>query len=101
MWAPSKGIRLLSFELKRMQPELSSDCKLCETLPRQLTFENTDGQKFAVFHNDITLSVIAGKLVIEVGELQWQDHIDCLLRCHECGKRFELQVETYHGRGGW
>jgi hypothetical protein len=63
-------------------------------------FDSTDFEKFASFHNTLALAAVNHKFVVEERELQWQDFIDCVLRCVECGRRYRLTVETYHGRGG-
>lgn len=49
-----------------------------------------------------TLLLAIQKLDLQIvsGDLQWSDHIDCLMKCATCGQQFELTCETYHGAGG-
>jgi len=51
-------------------------------------------------HAKLMTSIHNRELNIEFGDLQWGDSIDCTLKCPDCGKRFHLTCETYHGSGG-
>jgi len=45
-------------------------------------------------------AVTGGTLEIIDGSLQWDDDIVCKMKCTTCGQQFELNCNTYHGRGG-
>jgi hypothetical protein len=45
-------------------------------------------------------AVREGLLRVDAGSIAWDDSVDCELSCSECGQRFELRCETYHGSGG-
>jgi hypothetical protein len=80
-----------------MQP---STCPRCQDLQANVSFDYSDAERFKSFHEILSRSVRRGELQLDEGDLQWSDEIECVLHCPRCGKRFRLNCETLHGRGG-
>jgi hypothetical protein len=81
-----------------MQPV--TPCETCANVCGEHLFRHDDASRFKQFHENIVLNVVHDQFAIEEGDVQWQDEIRCLLRCVACGRRFCLDVETFHGSGG-
>jgi hypothetical protein len=75
-------------------------CPQCHHLQTSVSFDYSDAERFKTFHESLSRSVRDGALRTERGDLQWSDHIECVMRCARCGTRFRLDCETLHGRGG-
>jgi hypothetical protein len=73
-------------------------CRICAEFCGDVRIELPDDLRRVV--DVVGPAVRDGRLVIDAGDLQWQDIIDCRLHCAKCGQRFTLTCETYHGSGG-
>jgi hypothetical protein len=74
-------------------------CVSCQAFASSIELasaEQLDGFLSRLHHEGLA----TGILTVSEGSLAWSDSIECLLVCRFCGKRFRLQCETYHGRGG-
>lgn len=74
-------------------------CKACSKLPAACSI--TSPEVAENIHTKVFfLGLRTGTLEIVWGSLQWDDLIDCELRCRHCGQKFQFTCETYHGSGG-
>lgn len=78
----------------------AKSCPICGALPENQHFLPEHAELFKDFHETVSRAVAARKFAVDDGQLQWQDLIECVLRCLACGTRFRLHVETFHGGGG-
>lgn len=39
-------------------------------------------------------------LLSQVSGPTWPDYFECRFKCSQCGTKFKLHIETYHGSGG-
>ena len=83
-------------------------CNQCDDISRKISITRPD-EYFSVlkqvknFVAENLLTIIEG--TCDIDKIQkntpWpSDHIEHVLRCTSCGRRFILSVETYHGSGG-
>jgi hypothetical protein len=80
--------------------ETPQPCPHCKRVSSGITFRSADAAAFMLFHSRLMDDVASGLLVVDWGDLPWTDYIDCEVRCPQCGTRFRLTCETYHGSGG-
>jgi hypothetical protein len=73
-------------------------CQSCESFCRSIKITRS-GDLNAIIEN-AWRAVAENRLVIDSGDLQWFDYMECRLHCQLCGQNFSLNCETYHGSGG-
>lgn len=74
-------------------------CETCSKLPPACDIESPD-VAHDIHSKVFFLGIQPGILDIVSGSLQWDDSIECELRCRQCGQEFRFTCETYHGLGG-
>jgi hypothetical protein len=77
---------------------MSQGCSTCTAYSASRPIASHDD--LVSWHAILMTAIRSGALEIEFGDLQWDDVIDCTLKCPVCGQRFHLTCETYHGKGG-
>jgi hypothetical protein len=73
-------------------------CQKCNEFCGEVRIDLPDDLRRVV--DSVTSAVREGRLVVDNGDLSWSDIVECELHCPNCGQKFQLSCETYHGRGG-
>jgi hypothetical protein len=64
---------------------------MCPSCCQFVIVDIKSSQQLQALHHRLFFSgVKPGVLVIEDGDLQWSDSMECVLRCTACGQRFKL-----------
>jgi hypothetical protein len=77
---------------------MSQGCSTCAAYSESRPIASPDD--LVSLHAILMTAIRSGALEIEFGDLQWDDSIDCTLKCPVCSQRFQLTCDTYHGSGG-
>ena len=70
---------------------------MCSSCDQFVAVDIKSSQQLEDLHRKLFFAgVKTGLLIIEDGDLQWSDYMECTLRCSACGQRFQLS----YVRGG-